>query len=197
MRQPLVRSHRYVLHPDKSWEDVSDFADGLGWPLVYQQSRDRSGGVDGQMIWQSDAEVSVHYVVDATSGIGYVTLAGPDSESFTPYIAQAEETLVPWQLQELYQRFDSETDVAERGRLILRIGLAAPSEPAEGCTLRIHQALADDDARIRLAGLWAASYTGYRHFAQRARDLSRTDPEPWIRARAESIEAAFSALPQP
>ncbi|MGW0825669.1 HEAT repeat domain-containing protein [Streptomyces sp. NPDC002845] len=192
MIEPGYRTHRYVLHPDKHWGDVADFAEELGWPLVHQRQRSQTEGVDGQMIWQSESGVSVHYIVDATSGIGYITLTGPDDEAVSPFLSQAKEALEPWQLEELYQKFDGETDLAERGRLTLRIGLAAPAEPTAGCVQRIRRSLSDEDARMRLAGLWAVSYTGYEEFVEAVQNMAQADPESWIRTRAESVVTAFS-----
>ncbi|MGP3982000.1 HEAT repeat domain-containing protein [Streptomyces sp. KR80] len=191
MIEPNYRTHRYVLHPDTHWNDVGDFADTLGWPLAYETTRNQAEGTDGQMIWQSPSGISLHYIVDATSGIGYVTLAGPDEQTVTPFITQVHESLKPWQLEELYQRFDSEDDPVERGRLTLRIGLAAPPELTHGCFIRIQTSLTDEDSRIRLAGLWAVSYTGYQEFVPAVREVAHGDSEAWLRMRAESIVSAF------
>ncbi|MCB5911741.1 HEAT repeat domain-containing protein [Streptomyces pinistramenti] len=191
MPEPNYRTLRYVLHPDTHWNNVGDFADTLGWPLAHEITRNQTEGTDGQMIWQSPSGISLHYVVDATSGIGYVTLAGPDEESVAPFTAQAHKELTPWSLEELFQRFDGEVDPIERGRLTLRIGLAAPPELNHGCLTRILSSLAGDDPRIRLAGLWATTYTGYQEFVPTVRELAQGDPENWLRTRAESVVAAF------
>ncbi|MFJ9820823.1 HEAT repeat domain-containing protein [Streptomyces sp. NPDC101151] len=193
MIEPKYRTRRYVLHPDKHWGDVANLAEGFGWPLAYQQQREQGQGIDGQMIWQSESGVSLHYVVDATAGIGYITLAGPDAETVSPFVARSVAALSPWKLEELYQEFDGESNPVERGRLTLRIGLAAPTEPEDGCVRRIAESLADEDPRIRLAGLWAVTYTGYEVFVDAVQRMSQEDIEPWIRARAESIVTAFSA----
>ncbi|MFE6619823.1 HEAT repeat domain-containing protein [Streptomyces sp. NPDC057740] len=192
MSEPGYRTHRYVLHPDKNWSHVADLAEELGWPLVHQQPRDQSQGLDGQMIWQSDGGVSVHYVVDVTAGIGYITLAGPDADVVSPFASRAVAALSPWRLDELFQRFDEETDPVERGRLALRLGLAAPPEATNGCIERIEEVLSDKDARVRLAGLWAVTYTGYEEFVDVVQRMAQEDPESMIRARAESIVTAFS-----
>ncbi|MGW2955202.1 HEAT repeat domain-containing protein [Streptomyces eurythermus] len=192
MVEPEYRTRRYVLHPDKHWGHAASLADEFGWPLVYQQQRDQARGTDGQMIWQSETGISLHYVVDATAGIGYITLAGPDEDTVTPFAERAVTALSPWRLEELYRQFDGETSPVERGRLTLRIGLAAPAEPAEGCLRRIEDSLTDEDPRIRLAGLWAVTYTGYEEFLDSVRRMAREDTEPWIRTRAESIVAAFA-----
>ncbi|MFE3828462.1 HEAT repeat domain-containing protein [Streptomyces sp. NPDC059092] len=191
MIEPNHRTHRYVLHPDTHWNNVSDFAKTLGWPLVHETPRNQAEATDGQMIWQSPWGTSLHYIVDATSGIGYITLAGPDKETVAPFTAQAHRALTPWELEELYQRIDNEGDPIERGKLTLRIGLAAPPEPTPGCLMRIRSSLTDEDPRIRLAGLWAASYAGYQELVPVVRDIAQGDTETWLRARAASIVAAF------
>lgn len=192
MSEPGYRTHRYVLHPDKHWGDVAELADEFGWPLVYQRPRDQARGMDGQMIWQSDSGVSVHYIVDATAGIGYITFAGPDADAVSPFLSRATAVLSPWRLEELYQRFDDESDPVERGRLALRLGLAAPSEVTRGCVERIERVLADDDARVRLAGLWSVTYTGYEEFVETVQRMAEEDPEPMVRSRAESVGRAFA-----
>jgi hypothetical protein len=194
MIEPAYRTQRYVLRPEKHWDDVAAFADRLGWPLAHETTRNQNEGLDGQMIWQSPAGVSLHYVVDATSGIGYITLAGPDQKTVEDFTAQALEALDPWQLTELFHEYDRATEVAERGKLTLRLGLAAPPEFTEGCFRRIASSLSDSDPRIRLAGLWAASYTGYQAFVPVVRRVAEEDSEEWLRTRASSIVAAFDEV---
>lgn len=194
MIEPAYRTQRYVLRPEKHWDDVAAFADRLGWPLAYETARNKNEGLDGQMIWQSPAGVSLHYVVDATSGIGYITLAGPDQETVEGFTAQALEVLDPWQLTELFQEYDRATDLAARGKLTLRLGLAASPEFSEACFRRIGLSLSDSDPGIRLAGLWAASYTGYQEFVPAVRRVAEEASEEWLRTRASSIVAAFEEV---
>ncbi|MFJ5674394.1 HEAT repeat domain-containing protein [Streptomyces sp. NPDC093097] len=193
MIEPNYRTSRYVLHPDTHWNTVDAFANALGWPFVHETKRSQADGTDGQMVWQSPSGLSLHYVVDAVSGIGYITLAGPDEESVTPFATRAHEELTPWTVEELGQRFDGESDPIERGKLTLRIGLAAPPLLHQGCFTRIQSSLGDTDPRIRLAALWAITYTGYQEFVPAVRELAQSDPEEWIRSRAASVVTAFSS----
>ncbi|MBM7864996.1 hypothetical protein [Lentzea nigeriaca] len=145
------------------------------------------------MVWQSADGVSIHYVIDATAGIGYVTLAGPDEVTVGRFVSEAVNALSPWTLEQLFREFDRSEDVVERGRLTLRIGLAAPAASNTGCLQRIQQSLTHVDPRIRLAAVWAASYTGYSEFTSLVRDTAESDPEEWLRVRAASVVDAFEA----
>ena len=192
MIKPAYRTKRYVLHPDRGWEDVNALAEELGWPLEYSTPRNQAEGADGQMTWQSASGVSLHYTVDATFGVGYLTLAGPDEDTVAPFTTQATNALEPWKLDELYNRFDNETDFVERGKLTIRIGLAAPQKFTEACFRRIKESLTGDDPRIQLTGVWASTSTGYQEFVHSVRQVAETASEEWLRTRAESVLAAFS-----
>jgi hypothetical protein len=183
-------TRRYVLRPDVTADHVDEVAHSLDWPLVHQQDRDREAGVDGQLIWQGP-EVSLHYIVDATSGIGYVVLAGKDGTTVESVARQVVERLAPWTLEELTTAFDKADNPRDRAQFALRIGLAAPTDFDEGVLRRIGETFADQEPKVRYAGLWASTYTGYTEFVPVVEDIAVNDPEEYVRSRAASILEAF------
>ncbi|GGO94890.1 hypothetical protein [Wenjunlia tyrosinilytica] len=183
-------TRRHVLRPDVTADHVDEVARSLDWPLVHQQDRDREAGVDGQLIWQGP-EVSLHYIVDATSGIGYVLLAGKDEEAVEPAARQVVARLAPWTLEELFAAFDKADTARDRAQFALRIGLAAPKDFDEGVFRRIGAALSDQEPKVRYAGLWASTYTGWTEFVPVMENIALNDPEEYVRSRAASILEAF------
>jgi hypothetical protein len=174
---------------------VARVAESLGFSLTYNLPRDRDAGVDGQIGWQSDDGISIHYTVDAMFGADYVTVAGPSESAVRPYAVHVLDELEPWTVGQLIDALVRAGDVKERCQLIVQIGLAAPVEFDEGCFRRIRDAMANNDARIRYVSLWATTYTGYREFIPTVRDLAKRDPEEWVRARAAIIAEAFNTVP--
>ncbi|MEU3568000.1 hypothetical protein AB0E96_06145 [Kitasatospora sp. NPDC036755] len=187
------QSDRHVLRPGVGAEHVDAVALDLGWELVQEIARDKDAGLDGQLIWLGADDVSLHYVVDATSGIGYVVLAGPSRSAVEPFLGPVLDQLRPWTLPELFGQLDEADEPRERVRNTLRIGLAAPAEFDGETFRRISGTYTDSDAQVRLAGLWAATYTGYRQFLPRIREIASHDQVEWIRSRATSIAAAFES----
>ncbi|MFE6867522.1 HEAT repeat domain-containing protein [Kitasatospora sp. NPDC057692] len=187
------QSDRYVLRPGVGAEQADDVARGLGWELVREIARDKQEGVDGQLIWLGPDDVSLHYVVDALSGIGYTVLAGPGRTAVEPFVGPVLDHLRPWTLPELFERLDEADEPRERVRNILRIGLAAAAAFDEEVFRRISGTYADSEPRVRLAGLWAATYTGYPQFLPRIREIASHDPDESLRSRAASIATAFAS----
>ncbi|WP_380283525.1 hypothetical protein [Kitasatospora purpeofusca] len=193
MTEYEYQSDRHVLRPGVGAEQADDLARGLGWELVREIARDKDEGVDGQVIWLGTDDVSLHYVVDAMSGIGYTVLAGPSRPAVEPFVGPVLDHLRPWTLPELFERLDEADEPRERVRNILRIGLAAAAEFDKEVFHRISGTYTDSEAQVRLAGLWAATYTGYPQFLPRIREIALHDPEEWLRSRAASIATAFAS----
>ncbi|MFD0392064.1 HEAT repeat domain-containing protein [Streptomyces nogalater] len=142
------------------------------------------------MIWQSE------------TGISSIMSWTPPRESATsrwrartrtpsPFAERAVTALSPWRLEELYREFDGETSPVERGGSLCASAWQPPPS-RRGMPSPDRGLLGDEDPRIRLAGLWAVTYTGYEEFLGPVRRMAREDTEPWIRTRAESIVAAFA-----
>ncbi|WP_326692079.1 hypothetical protein OIE63_36350 [Streptomyces sp. NBC_01795] len=198
----LHRTRRYVLRPDTTADDVDDYAQVNGWPVVHQNDRDRESQVDGQIIWATEGHplwdrhlggYALHYIVDATAGIGYIVVSGEDQEYADSLALAAAMYLNTWTVEELYREYDEADAMRAVGQSVLRLGLAAPPEFDEGVFDRITDAMASKDPAIRYSALWGASYTGYWHFVEPIRELTEDEPEDWIRQRAQSVIGAFES----
>ncbi|MFI1255246.1 hypothetical protein ACH4U6_15835 [Streptomyces netropsis] len=193
MKDYLHQSRRYVLRSEVSADDIDDFALAWGWPLVHETPRDRDEQVDGQLIWQGLPDVALHFIVDATSGVAYVVFTGDGRSSVEPFEQQFVDQVPLWGLDELFRAFDEAEDARTRAQHVLRMGLAAPPEFDEGVFRRISETVANSEPKVRYAGLWATTYTGYQRFVPVIRRVSLEDPEDYVRSRALSIVKAFEA----
>lgn len=189
-------TRRRVLRPETTVEHVDEFAKGFQWPMVSVTERDRQAGTDGEVVWQADGHTvgkrvlktgSLRYVQDAMFGIGYILFTGDPQGVAETLAATADQTLRPWTVQDLCQAFDQSADPRSRGQAVLRLGLAAPAAPDRQAFDRIAAALADQDARVRYAAVYAASYTRYGEFPPRLRKIAEHDPEQFLRERAASV----------
>lgn len=185
------QTHRYVVRPETTWEDVDRFARALGWPLVRTIYQDREEGVDGQVIWQALDVAALHYIEDAISSIGYIVVTGQQERTAEAVAEQAAEALNAWSLDELFEAFDGVSDARSRAQMALRIGLAAPPEFNEGVLSRITKVLSDSDPRVRIAGLWATTYAVYPEFVSAVRKIAEDEKVDWVRERAKGILKAF------
>lgn len=182
-----------MLRPETTADEVDNFATGLGWELVTEIERDREGGVDGQLIWQGQLDVALHFIVDATSGVPYVVLTGAEEEEVRPVEERFIAHLRPLTLDAVIRDFDAADDDRDRARGVVRMGLAAPEEFHAGAFLRICETYSETDPRVRYAGLWAATYTGYQQFVDVLREIAQNDPEEYVRSRAATIVTAFTS----
>ncbi|MFC5753602.1 HEAT repeat domain-containing protein [Actinomadura rugatobispora] len=182
-----------VLRPETTVEHVDEFAKGLRWPMVSVTERDREAGTDGEVVWQADGHPvgkqvlktgSLHYVVDAMFGIGYIRFTGTPKGLVETLASTAVQTLRPWTVEELCQSFDQAQDPRARGQAALRLGLAAPAKLDQQVFRRIGAALADGDARVRYASVFAASFSRYEAFQPNLRAIADQDPEEFLRDRA-------------
>ncbi|MFI9504407.1 HEAT repeat domain-containing protein [Nocardia sp. NPDC052566] len=187
------RSRRYVLRSEVSADDIDEFALARDWPHVHENPRDRDGGIDGQLIWQGLPDVALHFVVDATSGVAYAVFTGASESATDPVRRQFLDEVPLWALDELFEAFDSAEDERVRAQHALRIGFAAAAEFDDEVFRRIVETIGDDDPRVRYAGIWAATYTGYRQFVPALRRVSLEDPEDFVRSRAISVVRAFES----
>lgn len=187
-------TQRHVLRPETTVEHVDEFARGHSWPMVGVTERDRAAGTDGEVVWKADGYAaqgnralrsgSLHYVEDAMFGIGCVRFSGTPKAAVQSIAATAVQTLRPWTVGDLCQAFDGSPDPRARGQAALRLGLAAPAKPDQQVLRRIGAALADQDARVRYASIFAASYTRYEAFLPNLRAMAERDPEAFVRDRA-------------
>ncbi|GLZ06727.1 hypothetical protein Acsp03_41930 [Actinomadura sp. NBRC 104412] len=186
-------TRRRVLRPETTVEHVDEFAKGAHWPMVGVTERDRESGTDGEVVWQADGHTlgkqvlktgSLHYVQDAMFGIGYYYLTGRPKGVVETLAANAAQALDPWTVEELCQAFDQSGDPRARGQAALRLGLAAPPKPDQQVIKRIGTALADQDARVRYASIFAASYTRYEALLPNLRTIADKDEEEFLRERA-------------
>lgn len=191
MESEIYQSRRYVMRPEQTYEKVDGFATGSGWDLVHQNPRDREAGIDGQLIWSVSDSVALHYIVDATAGIGYVVVTAESAEMASDVERQVLSVLRPWSQDELLKAFDEATEERDRGQYVLRLGLAAPAEFSAEIFARVSRIYAADEPRLRYVGLWAATYTGYQEFVPVIEELLLDDEEEYIRTRAASVVAAF------
>ncbi|MFJ6598613.1 hypothetical protein ACIQPP_49250 [Streptomyces violaceusniger] len=199
---PVHQTRRYVLRPDTTADDVDEYAQVYGWPVVHQNDRDRENQVDGQIIWATEGHplrerhlgaLALHYIVDATSGIGYIVVTGEDQGFADSLALAAARYLNTWTVKELYREYDEADAVRAVGQSVLRLGLAAPPDFDEGVFGRIADAMSRRDPAIRYSALWGASYTGYWQFVEPIRELAEGEPEDWIRDRARSVIDAFES----
>jgi HEAT repeat protein len=186
-------TRRRVLRPETTVEHVDEFAKNAQWPMVSVTERDRGAGTDGEVVWQADGHTlgkqvlkagSLHYVQDAMFGIGYFFLTGKPKGPLEALAADATQALQPWTVEELCQEFDQSSDPRTRGQAALRLGLAASGKPDQQVVQRIGAALSDQDARVRYASVFAASYTRYEAFLPHLRSIAHQDDEGFLRERA-------------
>lgn len=187
-------TRRRVLRPETTVEQVDEFAKSVQWPMAGVTERDREAGTDGEVVWEADGHAlgkqvvkagSLHYVQDAMFGIGYVYLSGRPKGALETLATTVTQALRPWTVEELCQAFDqAAADPRARGQAALRLGLAAPGKPDQQIVHRIGAALADEDARVRYAAVFAASFTRYETFLPRLRTLAKEDAEQFVRDRA-------------
>ncbi|GAA2452482.1 hypothetical protein GCM10010191_83490 [Actinomadura vinacea] len=186
-------TRRRVLRPETTVEHVDEFAKGFQWPMVGVTERDREAGTDGEVVWQADGHAlgkqvlktgSLHYRVDAMFGIGYILFTGRPRGIVETLASTAAQALKPWTVEELCQAFDQAQDPRGRGQAALRLGLAAPAKPDQQVFKRIGAALADEDARVRYASVFAASYTRYEALLPNLREIAARDGEGFLRDRA-------------
>ncbi|MFB4318679.1 HEAT repeat domain-containing protein [Actinomadura sp. 21ATH] len=205
----MSRSHdrfatrRRVLRPETTVEHVDEFAKGFQWPMVSVTERDREAGTDGEVVWQADGHTlgkrtlktgSLRYVQDAMFGIGYIYLTGDPQNVVETLASTADQTLRPWTVPDLCQALDQSADPRSRGQAVLRLGLAAPGKPDRHVSERIGAALADGDARVRYASVFAASYTGYRDLLPHLRAIAERDAEEFLRERAATALRAMDGV---
>jgi hypothetical protein len=186
-------TRRRVLRPETTVEHVDEFAKSVQWPMVGVTERVREAGTDGEVVWQADGHTlgkqvlkvgSLHYVQDAMFGIGYFFLTGRPQAVLETLAANAAQALDPWTVEELCQAFDQSDDPRTRGQAALRLGLAAPAQPDQQVVKRLGAALADQDARVRYASVFAASYTRYEALLPSLRAIAERDEEKFLRERA-------------
>jgi hypothetical protein len=196
-------TRRRVLRPGTTVEHVDEFATDAGWSMAGVTERDRRAGTDGEVVWRADGHRlgkqvpkagSLHYVQDAMFGIGYFYLSGTPHKVVEAMAASADEALTPWTVEELCAAFDESTDPRSRGQAALRLGLAAPAKPDRRIVGRIEAALADADARVRYASVFAASYTRYEAFLPALRAIAGKDDEEFVRDRAATTLRALDAV---
>jgi HEAT repeats len=196
-------TRRRVLRPETTVEHVDEFAKNVRWPMVGVTERDRAAGTDGEVVWQADGHAlgkqvlkvgSLHYVQDAMFGIGYVFLVGKPKGIVETLAENASQALDPWTVEELCQAFDQSDDPRTRGQAALRLGLAAPPKPDQKVVQRISTALADQDARVRYASVFAASYTGYQAFVRDLRAIADRDDEAFLRERAANALRSMDSV---
>jgi hypothetical protein len=171
--------------------------------MVSVIERDRAAGTDGEVVWQADGHAlgkrvlktgSLHYVMEAMFGIGYVYVTGDPKGVAETLAATADETLRPLTVEELCQSFDQASDSRTRGQVVLRLGLAAPGKFDQHVFKRIGTALADEDARVRYASVFAASYTRYEAFLPNLREIADKDAEGFLRERATAALRAMDGV---
>ncbi|MGP3988683.1 hypothetical protein [Streptomyces sp. 3N207] len=196
------QTRRYVLRPDTTADDVEDYAQVYGWPVVHQNDRDRENQVDGQIVWAAEGNplwerhlgaLALHYIVDATAGIGYIVVTGEDQDYSDSLAMAVARYLNAWTVEELYREYDEADTVRTVGQSVLRLGLAAPPEFDGGVFDRITDAMSSGDPAIRYSALWGSSYTGYWQFVEPLCELVEHEPEDWIRRRAQSVIDAFDS----
>ena len=189
-----------VLRPETTVEQVDEFAKGHKWPMVSVTERDREAGTDGEVVWRADGHTvggqvlrtgSLHYRVDAMFGIGYVSVSGTPKKAVEALASTVAQALKPWTVEELCRAFDEAADPRSQGQAVLRLGLAAPAKPDQEVVKRIRTALGDQDARVRYAAVFAASFTGYDEFLTDLRTLADEDPEEFLRDRAAATLRAM------
>lgn len=186
------QTRRHVVRHETSWEDVGQFAKSLGWQLVKKIHSEPEDAVDGQVIWQALDVAALHYTEDATSGIDYFVLVGQNERTVEALAQQASDAVRPLTLDETFQEFDQADDPLTRAQSVLQVGLAAPQQFDAGVFSRVSDALADPDDRVRLAGLWATTYSGYPEFLPKLQELASREPDHAVRAQAQTIVDGFS-----
>lgn len=196
-------TRRRVLRPETTVEHVDEFAQGFQWPMVSVTERDRGAGTDGEVVWQADGHTlgkrtlktgTLRYVVEAMFGIGYVYFTGDPKGVAETLATAADQALMPWTVEDLCQAFDESADPRSRGQAVLRLGLAAPDKFDQHVFKRVGAALADEDARVRYASVFAASYTRYDAFLPHLREIADKDAEQFLRDRAASALRAMDGV---
>jgi hypothetical protein len=179
------------MKPSISEADVTKLATRFHWRRVSDIPASPDRAIGRQVAWEIAEILALHYIEDAIGSWRYLVVSGADKRAAEAVAAVVREHLDHWSVQGLIERVRAEDDLAERARLIVGVGLAAPKEFNESVYTLIDVSMRDSEKGIRYAALWAAAYTEYRELVPAIANMARNEPIQAIQERAEIILEAF------
>lgn len=186
------RTSRMVLRGLPAEEEVTELAEGNGWPKLQDTGSPEEGG-QREVTWQAAPATTLHYVEDGASSSSYVYVKGEQPQLTTSIGSTVEQELHPWRLLDLWRRVDVAKDPVRLGLALLRLGVAAPHSYEEGTFERIRRGLTHEDERTRDMSVWAITYSPWPEYLSLLEDIAAHDPVPTLRERAELVIEAYGA----
>jgi hypothetical protein len=186
------RSRRLVLQASQTArEDVAEYAESFGWPLLEEPRADAEGETLPETMWRISSTVNLHFVVDDATGCPYVYVTAAHHDQCQAFCAHAEQHLNVWPRDQLLGAYDDSSSVEERSGLLLMLALASPQNIDEEGRERIMVALRDPAEDVREAAIYATSYTPDPQYRPLLEGITESDPVEILREDAADMLAAY------
>lgn len=182
MNDATYFSQRMLTSAENSRESFYVYTDNMGWGKILEE-----GDPGRQENFPADFGIApgtlLHYVEDFTSRQRYVYVSSTSEIAASRLATLVESDLHVVTLDNLLEACDNSVG-ADRGRAIMRLGVAAPHEYSGAVFDRINTGMEDTDPRIRMVSLLAATYSPWPQYLDQISRLANSDPNEEIRRQA-------------
>jgi len=172
---------------------VRDLAEKDEWALISADVADPARGVPEETVWRAVRGVMFHYNKDVLTGQEFYFLSGWRAERVEECAREVDARMEPYGIGELLAVTRAEQVPAERGRGLIRLGLAAPYGFDQDVFEEISRALQDEDPNIRNVAIFACGFSPWQQYREILDRVHRDDPAPELRQSAGAALRAFGS----
>lgn len=174
--------------------EVSRYAEAGGFRLIQDVAADPSRGVERQLTWLIATQLWLQYTEDLETGLPYVHVVASVANFGLSYIRQAEQHLSVYTWDELLAGADAAPEGETRAKALLRLALGSPQQYEPALAERIFRAGQSPDEAVRVAAVYATSYSPSGRYRPFLRELAANDPAARVRRDATNMLGAFDDM---
>lgn len=164
-----------LMPTDPSMQSVFDLCREHGWPLVWVAGDDGPGAsVPVTLGFAARPTTTIEVVLGEWVSIAHVAVVGSEAQEVAAELASelSLESPALW-----LQRYDTVTAVPDRAEALMYAVIQAPPAIDHQLVDRVRAALADPDAMVRRAALFAVEWRPWPPFYDVVERMVDQDPE--------------------
>jgi HEAT repeat protein len=162
--------------------------------VIRDDPADRDSATPPHVVWRIATEVSLHYVEDDVAHCAYVFTSSSAYNLGAGFHEHAQQHLPVFTQDELLAAYDQAADPEGRANALLGAAISSGRKYDEPVFRRIVEALRDRDRRVRLAAVYAISYSPWPEYIPVLREVAAEDADDEVRTHARTMLAVLDEM---
>lgn len=180
---------KFVIDEFVTQHEINCLATDLGW--IFADKIQPSDTNPLEIIWTTDDRQNfIHYVEDDWLGSRYFAFQGVSTDNLALSLYNNSRIKL-YSLQDVLTFVERAEDPKEQSKIAAMLGILAPDKFDAISFNAFSQLLSSSSPGVRQMAILAAAYRGWPEFKRLLQHIKESDPEDFVRWRAEVALQAY------